>query len=349
MTICAAPNCQNKQHSESMHCRTHAHKFSSMYLKYKKAQVPINKYIDNPKSITRLSNNELLRTVSISNTVAVLRKEYQCIAFKKEFHDEGHTKFIEKLLKLSDVVTSILKERFQSYLNTSSSEESDHSSSSEECIVVNNVIKKIVDDFLITREDLIEELDKIIQYKEYFFDNMRQRISTILDVINNSLTGGDLSLEDRTISLLFSLDWIETAYNEALEGAAQEQEAMNILQETGAKDPRILKLYDLEGTSGHLLSRKDRIFNWDTMLTLDECIELIYQGRVVVPTLIDNYDVYDAAAALIDAARLHPFMFVWHFDVDLLNDNELTVHVTKATGRTINYSAKLVKNRRGRS
>jgi len=348
MDACVAPNCNNKRHNESMHCRVHARDFSALYAKYKKTQTPINKYIDNPQSVTKLNNAELLRIISISNNVALLRKKYQDVAFKKEFHDEGHTKFIEKLLELSNVITDVLEERFQPYLQSSSEEESDYSDVSvEETVAVDTKTKKIVDDFLIAREDLIREMDEIISIKEQFFDNIRQRIGVIRDLVNISLEasdafveGSEISLEDKLVGLLCSLDWIERAYYEGLEHDIEERKALDKLLESGTVYPEEFKYRDREGKINHLLLRKDRVFNWDTMYSLDEYIELIYQGIIPLPMLRENCDVYDAVAALINAARSHPYMFMWHFVVDTSNDNNISVYINKVTPKIAGCSAK---------
>jgi hypothetical protein len=77
----------------------------------------------------------------------------------------------------------------------------------------------------------------------------------------------------------------------------------------------------------HVISRENYVINWNEVpSSLKESIEFIYQGRIPLPSFRDN-NIIEATAKLIDAARLHKDNFVFHFDLDLFNDNEIIVHI----------------------
>lgn len=194
MQQCVAPLCNASRHSESMHCRTHAHKYSSMYAKYKKAQVPIDKYINNPHNIKSLDNKSLLRLVGICNNVAVLRKEYQLIAFKKQFHDDGHTHFISKLLGLCNIITKVLEAQF----NLTTPDEPQHLDDDiEDVCIPDECIRATIKVFATTCDDLTAELDMLVLAKAEYVSSIRSRVMTIYNMVNPLLKNGDLHMEDR--------------------------------------------------------------------------------------------------------------------------------------------------------
>jgi hypothetical protein len=316
-----------------------------MYLKYKKAQIPINKYLDDPLLIMKLDNRELLRIVGISNKVATLRKQYQSIAFKKQFLCEGHTAFITKLMNLSDTITSVLEQRFNAYIHPSANCDD----SEDICVDVPSVsedtsTKVQIDKFLISRKELMAELDMLIKEKERLMTEIRNKVMTIYHVINPLLRGGDLLITDKSCALICLLDTIQRNYQISI---AEIKQNTAILQKVNAsfsedtfKDTLSFgkSIADTfpeweqtikSGYSVHTaldvfnsLTRPDIrrtpfAINWNEILcSLEDCVEYIYQGRLEVPTLPDDPVFLEAVACLIDVARTHETSFLWYFDID---------------------------------
>ena len=345
---CAAPLCIASRYQDSMHCRTHSRNFSVLHTKYKKAQIPINKYIDNLQAITLLNNEQLLRLVSVCNNVAKLRKEYQEVAFKKQFHDDGHTNFISRLLKMSDVITKLLEERFNTFTNTVP-DESDYEEDPLNDLDSNPkqvIIKKSINEFLISHKQLSEELDILIKEKVNYISSIRENVLKIYDMVNPLLKDGNIAITDRAVAFICHLDIIGMMYETAKNEMNNEEFRLGCMIDNGFEDFSRLVEYDGETPRfNHVLPKSTPVINWLHTPSVEESIEYIYQGRRPFPSVPTDPKVIEAVAALIDVARKQKSTFSWHFDIDMFNDNKIHVHVCDVKGYAATYYPKDFKKR----
>ena len=357
MEICGAPNCNASKPADNMHCRFHAKQFVALYRKYKKAQEPIDKYIDNPALLSALDNVGLLRVVSICNSVASIRKDYQAKALKPQFHNVGHEHFIRKLSEMSTEITKMLRSRFDvpgaietvpTCFEVDEPEGDDWVTS-----IAKPETKKSIEEFIKRERELSEELSMLTKQK-------REKISFIWDTVMNvynavapHLKTGPLDLTDRSCVLLCAVDITEGMYDRATEELCKEEAIMGGLLSRGFDEFSRVIEYDEQGVPviRHMIPKTHSVINWQHMPSnLDEAIEYIYQGRRpfmaierIKPTSIR------ATAALIDAARNQKDNFAYHFDIDMfadgteddnsrgLDDFTILVHVVELTGKYKTY------------
>jgi hypothetical protein len=204
-----------------------------------------------------------------------------------------------------------------------------------------------IKEFLISRNELMAELDVLINEKASYLSLIRERVMTIYNLVNPLLKNGDLLLTDRAAVLICSIDIISISYDKAIEGTTQEEMMLGGMIEQGTETFSRLVEYN-EGTPkfNHILPRFDTVMNWDHMpSSLEESIEYIYQGRRPMPVVPDNPKLLEATAALIDVARTQKGTFLWHFDIDIFDNNRVFVHSEKAKGALASYYPKQIRKR----
>ena len=357
METCVAPNCNAGKPADNMHCRFHAKQFNVLYKKYKKAQEPIDKYIDNPTLLAALDNVGLLRVVSVCNSVASIRKDYQVKALKPQFHDVGHEHFIRKLHEMSTATTKTLRSRFDvpSAIETAPTcfEVDEPETDGWVTSIVKPDVRKSVEEFIRREKELDEELSMLTKQK-------REKISFIWDTVMNvynavapHLKTGPLDLTDRSCVLLCAVDIIESMYDRAIEELYKEEAIMGGLLSRGFDEFSRVIEYDEQGVPviRHMIPKTHSVINWQHMPSdLDEAVEYIYQGRRPFMAIerIKPASIR-ATAALIDVARYQKDNFAYHFDIDMfadgteedsscsLDDFTILVHVVELTGKYKTY------------
>jgi hypothetical protein len=98
---CAAPGCDLLVSGNHLHCDIHFDKFSKAHDLYKREQKKIEKYVDNPSLLDKLTPQQLIRVAGVSLTVSEMRRSHITLGFKEEIQDQGHHKMIDRLLMLS--------------------------------------------------------------------------------------------------------------------------------------------------------------------------------------------------------------------------------------------------------
>ena len=335
MDGCTAPSCIGTRHGESLHCRTHIKKFHTLYSNYKKAQVPMNVYIDNPDKLQSLDTMCLLRLVKICNTVTVLRKQYQTVAFKPRFRDQGHAEFIAKLQRMSSVIVGLLSTKFSAELVSDGTTECDTDSSdgTTECDTDEahaDEAVRCVNTFVADSKALDKELDMLVAAGIEDKAHIRREVMNVYNEVR-PLVEGDLTPSDRTAVFVCSMDLIEGILAKSISEQDAEQEYLG-------------DVLSME----HVLPRSDYVIQWRNMpSSLEESIEYIYQGRRPPPTIPDNPLVMIATASLIGTARDMGSDFSFHFDVG--GARSLTpmvyTHASELTGKSKTYYPPKLKKR----
>jgi hypothetical protein len=350
--VCAGPGCNLKRYKSSLHCNEHIKEFAPMYKKYKKAQVPIDKYIVNPELIKNLDNIKLLQIVGICNNVTELRKAYQFKALKPIFQDSGHEQFIRQLHVMSNKIVEILSLRFNI----------------DESIPENNVDRSVEDDdiepfetknleknkqsqlgqsskdsiakFLQQKDELNIELEKLINSKNNHYDDIRISIMEVFDVINKHMKNQDLTINERGVVFICAIDLLENFIHHGINSSIQEEIYLGGMIEQGYNEiDRIIK-YENDNEIPiikHIMHKKYNIIKWDEMpSSINQCIELIYQGRRPRPKIPDE-NICKAISALIEKSRKEGEVFSYHFDVDIFNNNKIIVHTCELTSSQKTY------------
>ena len=323
MNECTAPSCIGTRHGESLHCRTHIKKFHTLYSNYKKAQVPMNVYIDNPGKLQSLDTMGLLRLVKICNTVTMLRKQYQMVAFKERFRDQGHIEFISKLQRMSSVIVGLLSTKFSTVSVVEASDSSDTCDGTDDtaCSLKDEAIE-YVNTFVSDSKALDRELDMLIAAGIEDKAHIRREVMDVYDKVR-PLVKGDLTPSDRTVVFVCSMDIIEGILAKSISEQDKEQEYLG-------------DVLSME----HVLPRSDYVIQWRNMpSSLEESIEYIYQGRRPFPRIPDNPLVMIATASLIATARDMGSDFSFHFDVGGATSPTPVVytHASELTGKSKTY------------
>lgn len=115
------------------YCTQHDMLFSSIRKKYKKWQHHIQVYIDDISLLDNMSIERLLKIQRKCETIAAARRKFQC-----DFNldpDWGHEKMIAVLYDMRDLITSILKTRFEneSQIDTELSSSTESNDDTEFC------------------------------------------------------------------------------------------------------------------------------------------------------------------------------------------------------------------------
>jgi hypothetical protein len=339
--ICAGPGCNSKRYKSSLHCNKHTKEFAPMYKKYKKAQVPIDKYIVNPELIKNLDNIKLLQIVGICNHVTELRKAYQFKALKPIFQDFGHEQFLRQLSIMSNKIVGILSVRFN--INESTPENNIDSSiedNNTEPFEIKNLEKNNQDSlsqsskdsiakFLQQKAELDIEFGRLIKIKNNHFEEIRSSVMEVFDVINGYMKNKDLRTTERGVVFICAADLLENFINYGINLSIEEEILLGGIIEQGYNETNRIIKYEHDNEIPiikHITHKINNIIKWDEMpSSIDQCIELIYQGRRPIPK-IPNETICKAIAALIEKSRKEGDVFSYHIDMDIFDNNKIIIH-----------------------
>lgn len=172
--ICAAPECNNGVSTTKLHCYKHLKYFQKMYNKYKREQLTIAQYIENPSLLEKLDNVQLLRVMNRYLKVTTLRKMHTEQGFKPELQDMGHEKMIQRLLALADFAVEILTVRFNTFcLNTNDQPKSGTEIEIYSTVDENTIVVTIKQQIIENIEDITMELNNLIKAKQKWFNESK--------------------------------------------------------------------------------------------------------------------------------------------------------------------------------
>lgn len=188
--LCAAPNCQEPRLGKSVHCKVHLKKFSSAYAQYKQFSSRIQKYLDRPELLESKSPSQLMAIADKFRLTANLRRDYQLMAFKPQYHDEGHGQIIDRMRSMSDRLLKLLVKEVDDTSDGESDKEGDEEESNEPTGVRRE------------KDRLIPDLLKIHQELEQEYQSCMATVSGVLSILSYDLClfveliNGALSLDD---------------------------------------------------------------------------------------------------------------------------------------------------------
>lgn len=185
-------------------CPVHSGLYRSKYNLYKSLTQRVQKFVDKPQLLEKLSDPEKLMTASYFCYAANLRYEFQQL-IKPEHRDEKHTNFIEQLL-----------ECYNKLLETTKMEVSGDSDDADEPLPeINNInscknLKNTGRYLRRQRKALLVEnqryMDECLELKHKKYMLLGSQISATIKYLN-AYTSTDIKTEDHTI---FSLLYIPT-------------------------------------------------------------------------------------------------------------------------------------------
>ncbi|CAK7995038.1 Hypothetical protein POVR1_LOCUS556 [uncultured virus] len=290
-SLCAAPEC-DRHTADTTHCRNHSKEFLPMYNKYKAKQSEIDKYIDDPKILSRLPIERLLWVLNKLLAVVELRKKYRQQAFRVEYHDKGHEIFIEKLVALSDMVIGVLTKKFQSPNEPEKLPDEDDSSTESDTELASPVVVKSYDKLItrltVDKKDLEEELSKMIAMKSSHITVLREQLMDYINHINKMIKT-PLHIDDRETRLLYhSTALINLSFDNA---------------------------FDLiEGSvNGKLQIIPFIVVNWEMIPLVDTVIEGIYNGKAQHPEFSYEDHIIMGLIGLINESRKYLGNFSFRF------------------------------------
>lgn len=322
--VCAAPNCFVDKFNTSQHCFSHRKQFVPVYKKYKKAQKTINKYIIQPSSISDLNNESLLKVMSVCNKVVVMRKNYHIVAFKPELDCDGgsHKNFIEKLIKMTTVITRVLEERFSKPPSFSHSTLLHTNVESviqeEEWIVTNSKVNASIISFKSMNVDLHKELDLLISQNQTMIKTIKSEIKHCYDAVNTHLKA-KLDINNKISILACYVELVEEMYNQALLEMIIVEETIFDLK---ALIPKNQNIYALDFDVIRKLQTKTicKLYLNKMPNNFEELEESIYQGNH--STIVKKKPIiYIITAMLIDKVREKGFKDLITFNFNCSPDS----------------------------